>query len=60
MDNNSIIADTFEGDEVTLGYVTGVEADGGMAVGVGLHLGIPVKRGAVVGTRLQALVGVLR
>ena len=60
MDNNSIIADTFEGDEVTLGDVGGVEANLGVAVGIRLDLRVPIERRAMVRARLQALVGVLR
>ena len=52
MHDGSVVAHAFDGHEVAVADVGGVEADGGMAVGIGLDFGVPVERGALVGTRL--------
>ena len=59
MNNNSIVADTFEGDEVPFGDVRGIEFNGSMSVPVSLQLGGPIERRAMVRTCLGRRVRIL-
>lgn len=50
--NDAVVAHAFEGDEVALGDIGGIEADGSSALSIGLDLWVPVEGGALVGARL--------
>ena len=60
IDNGAIVADAFQCHQVTLGDVGGIEPYAGMSFIVSFHLRIPIKRGAMVRTRLLVLIRVLR
>ena len=59
MDDGAVVADTFEGDEVTLGDVGGIELDAGLTLGICRDFRIPVECGTMIWARLLVLVRIM-
>ena len=59
IDNGAIVADAFQCHQVTLGDIGSIKLNAGFTIGIRRDFRIPIKRGAMVRTRLARLVGVL-
>ena len=60
IDNGAIVADAFQCHQVTLGDIGSIKLNAGFTIGIRRDFRIPIKRCAMVRTRLLVLIRVLR